>query len=208
MNRLMSAVVLGLALACIAGGPAEAGTASGGEYHAEAVSIGAPAPVFSLDAVVGQEFKRISLADYRGKWVVLFFYPNDFTFVCPTEIKGFNAALDEFGKRNAVVLGVSADSKYSHLAWIKRGDLGDLKFPLLSDFTKETAGRYGVLNRQDGAARRGLFIIDPKGTLQYVLIHNDDVGRSIEETLRVVDALQTGSLCPLGWKPGQKTISR
>lgn len=170
--------------------------------------VGEPAPDFTLEAVVGKEFKKVSLTDYRGKWVVLFFYPLDFTFVCPTEIKGFNQALDSFNKLNAVVLGGSVDSKFSHLAWIKRGDLGDLNYPLLSDFKKEVAGRYGILDEKEGAALRGLFIIDPDGILQYQLVHNLSVGRSVEETLRVLEALQTGELCPLGWHPGEKTLGK
>jgi alkyl hydroperoxide reductase subunit AhpC len=170
--------------------------------------VGEPAPDFTLDAVVGSEFKKVSLADYRGKWVVFFFYPLDFTFVCPTEIRGFNEKLDEFKKLNAVVLGASVDSKFSHLAWIKRGDLGDLNYPLLSDFKKEVAERYGILDKNEGTALRGLFIIDPDGVLQYQLVHNLSVGRSVEETLRVLEALQTGELCPLGWHPGQKTLGK
>jgi alkyl hydroperoxide reductase subunit AhpC len=170
--------------------------------------VGEPAPTFTLDAVVGSEFKKVSLTDYRGKWVVLFFYPLDFTFVCPTEIRGFNEKLDEFRKLNAVVLGASVDSKYSHLAWIKRGDLGSLNYPLLSDFKKEVAERYGILDEKEGVALRGLFIIDPDGVLQYQLVHNLSVGRSVEETLRVLEALQTGELCPIGWHPGQKTLGK
>ncbi|MBT0653723.1 peroxiredoxin [Geobacter luticola] len=170
--------------------------------------VGQPAPGFTLDAVINGEFKKVGLADYRGKWVVLFFYPNDFTFVCPTEIRGFNAALDTFRKLNAEVLGASVDSKYSHLAWIQRGDLGDLKYPLLADFKKEVATRYGILDEKEGEALRGLFIIDPNGILQYTLVHNLSVGRSVDETLRVLEALQTGELCPIGWKPGQKTLGK
>ena len=170
--------------------------------------VGEPAPSFTLEAVVDKEFKKISLADYRGKWVVLFFYPGDFTFVCPTEIKGFNAALDQFTGLNAVVLGGSVDSKFAHLAWIKRGDLGDLKFPLFADNKKETSMRYGILDEKEGVALRGLFIIDPNGTLQYQVVHGLSVGRSVEETLRVLEALQTDALCPLGWKPGDKTIKK
>jgi peroxiredoxin (alkyl hydroperoxide reductase subunit C) len=170
--------------------------------------VGEPAPDFTLDAVVGKEFKKINLADYRGKWVILFFYPLDFTFVCPTEIKGFNEHLKEFQKFNAVVLGASVDSKWSHKAWIERGDLGSLQFPLLSDFNKKTARRYGILDERDGVALRGLFIIDDKGTLQYESVNNLSVGRSIDETLRILEALQTGELCPINWKPGQKTLGK
>jgi len=170
--------------------------------------IGEQAPNFTLDAVVGKDFKKMSLTDFRGKWVVLFFYPFDFSFVCPTEIKGFNEKLDVFKKLNAVVLGASEDSKYSHLAWITRGDLGDLSYPLLSDFNKDVAKRYGILDKKEGVALRGLFIIDPNGVLQYQLVHNLSVGRSVEETLRVLEALQTGELCPLGWHPGVKTLGK
>lgn len=170
--------------------------------------VGEPAPGFTLDAVVGGEFKKISLADYRGKWVVLFFYPLDFTFVCPTEIRGFNAALPEFEKLNSVVLGASVDSVWSHKAWIAQGSLGKLQFPLLSDFKKETARSYGILDEREGVALRGLFIIDDKGVLQYESVNNLSVGRSVEETQRVLEALQTGELCPLNWKPGQKTLGK
>jgi alkyl hydroperoxide reductase subunit AhpC len=168
--------------------------------------VGSPAPLFTLDAVVKLEFKKVSLNDYQGKWVVLFFYPGDFTFVCPTEIKGFNKSLDEFTKANTVVLAVSVDSKYSHLAWLKSGALDKLEYPLLSDFSKQTSRAYGVLDRDTSSARRGLFIIDPKGVIQYRVVHSDKVGRSVDETLRVLKALQTEELCPLNWKPGDKTI--
>jgi peroxiredoxin (alkyl hydroperoxide reductase subunit C) len=174
--------------------------------------VGELAPGFALEALVGtekgKEFRRIALSEFRGRWVVLFFYPMDFTFVCPTEIKGFNAALDSFKKLNAVVLGASTDSKYSHLAWVQRGELGNLQFPLLSDLKKETAISYGCLDEKEGVALRALFIIDPDGVLQYQVVHNLDVGRSVDETLRVLEALQTGSLCPLGWHPGDKTIPK
>lgn len=173
---------------------------------AQAVEIGSPAPTFTLDAVVNSEFKKINLSDYRGKWVVLFFYPADFTFVCPTEIKGFNRALEEFKKANTEVLAASVDSKFSHLAWLKSGALDKLDYPLLSDFSKQTARAYGVLDEASSSARRGLFIIDPKGVIQHILIHNDKVGRSVDETLRVLKALQTEELCPINWKPGDKTI--
>ena len=170
--------------------------------------VGSPAPPFTLDAVVNLEFKQVSLHDYRGKWVVLFFYPGDFTFVCPTEIKGFNKALSDFTSANAVLLGVSVDSKYSHLAWIKSGALDKLEYPLLSDFSKQTAHAYGVLDEQNSYARRGLFIIDPSGVIQYRVVHSDKVGRSVDETLRVLKALQTEELCPINWRPGDKTIKK
>lgn len=176
------------------------------------VAVGKPAPEFKLEGVIGtepgKEFTTLALKDFRDKWLVLFFYPADFTLVCPTEIKGFNDSLDSFRRLNAEVVAVSTDSKWSHLAWIKRGDLGKLSYPLLADFNKETARAYGVLDAEKGVALRGLFIIDPKGILQYQVIHNQDVGRSVEETIRVLEALQSGGLCPLGWKPGQKTLGK
>jgi len=183
-----------------------------GAQNGDQAKVGQPAPDFSLDALVstqqGKEFKKISLDDYRGKWLVLFFYPADFTFVCPTEIRGFNEAQDSFKKLNAEVLGASTDSKYSHLAWVQRGDLGKLSFPLLSDIRKEAARDYGCLDEKEGVALRALYIIDPQGVLQYQVVHNMDVGRSVEETLRVLEALQTGGLCPLGWKHGEKTLGK
>lgn len=175
-------------------------------------TVGIPAPDFKLEGVVGtdpgKEFKTLTLKDYKDKWLVLFFYPADFTFVCPTEIKGFNDNIDSFRKLNAEVVAVSTDSKWSHLAWLKRGDLGTLRYPLLADFNKETARAYGVLDSEQGVALRGLFIIDPKGVIQYQVVHNLDVGRSVEETIRVLEALQSGGLCPLGWKPGQKNLGK
>ncbi len=153
---------------------------------AKQAKVGQPAPEFILDGVIGtesgKEFTTISLSDYSGKWLVLFFYPLDFTLVCPTEIKGFNEALPQFKKLGAEVLGVSVDSKFSHLAWIKRGDLGKLNYPLLSDIRREAAKQYGVLDEAEGIAQRGLFVIDPEGILQYQVVHNMDVGRSVEET--------------------------
>jgi len=186
--------------------------ASAPQQTPQIAKVGEPAPAFTLDALVGtekgKEFKKVSLSEFRGRWVVLFFYPMDFTFVCPTEIKGFNEALGQFKKLNAVVLGASTDSKYSHLAWVQRGDLGPLQFPLLSDLKKETAASYGCLDEKDGVALRALYIVDPDGVLQYQVVHNLDVGRSVDETLRVLEALQTGSLCPLNWHPGDKTIKK
>jgi peroxiredoxin 2/4 len=179
---------------------------------ASLAKVGRPAPDFALEALVsteqGKEFKKLALSEYRGKWVVLFFYPADFSFVCPTEIKGFGQAKEEFAKLNAVVLGASTDSKYSHLAWVQRGDVGQLKYPLLSDVKREAAESYGCLDEKEGTALRALYIIDPEGVLQYQVVHNQDVGRSVDETLRVLEALQTGAMCPLGWRPGQKTIQK
>jgi alkyl hydroperoxide reductase subunit AhpC len=169
--------------------------------------VGQKAPEFTLDAVVGTEFKKVSLSDYKGKWVVLFFYPLDFTFVCPTEIQEFSKRTDEFKKMNAQVLGCSVDSKHSHKAWIQ-GTLGQLNYPLLADMTRDMTRRYGALIEDAGFSTRATFIIDPEGVMQYALYHNTDVGRSVSETLRVLDALQTGDRCPVDWKKGEKTLGK
>jgi len=170
------------------------------------IQVGQEAPDFQLQGFEGDGFKEIRLSDYRGKWVVLFFYPLDFTFVCPTEIIAFNKKLSEFQKLGAVVLGASVDSVYSHKAWLR--ELGGLKYPLLSDITKEVSRNYGVLIEEKGIALRGLFIIDPNGVLRYHLVHELSVGRSVDETLRVLQALQTGENCPANWIPGQKTLGK
>lgn len=170
-----------------------------------AVQIGQQAPDFELDAVVGTEFKKIKLSDYRGKWVVLFFYPLDFTFVCPTEITGFAKRYEEFQKLNCEVIGGSVDSKFSHRAWIENG-LGKLPFPLVSDITKQVSRAYDILNEDTGFTFRATFIIDPQGKIRYILKHDNDIGRSIEELLRSVQALQTGALCAADWKPGQEFV--
>jgi peroxiredoxin (alkyl hydroperoxide reductase subunit C) len=168
--------------------------------------IGHPAPQFTTPAVVaGGDFKDISLSDFKGQWVVLFFYPLDFTFVCPTEILQFRDNLPKFKERNAVVLGASVDSVHSHKRWIK-DDLKELGFPLLGDVTKRLSRDYGVLIEDKGIATRGTFIIDPEGLVQYMGIHNLNVGRDANEILRVLTALQTGELCGAGWKPGDKFV--
>lgn len=171
------------------------------------IQVGQPAPEFSLQALVGDEFKTISLADFKEKkWVVFFFYPLDFTFVCPTEILEFNQRIQEFEKLNAVVLGASIDSVYSHKAWTQ--EIGKLSYPLLSDITQETARTYGILMEDKGYALRGLFIVDPEGILRYQVIHDLSIGRSADEILRVLSALQSGELCPASWKPGTKTLGK
>lgn len=169
--------------------------------------IGQPAPQFTCPAVLdGGEFKDVSLSDFKGKWVVLFFYPLDFTFVCPTEITQFRDHLKEFKDASAVVLGASIDSVHSHKRWLK-DDLGNLGYPLLSDVTKRLSRDYGVLMETAGIATRGTFIVDPEGVLQYAGIHNLNVGRDAKEILRVLRGLKTGELCQAGWKPGEKTLS-
>jgi peroxiredoxin (alkyl hydroperoxide reductase subunit C) len=169
--------------------------------------VGKKAPNFEMKAVSGdgQEFIKVKLDDYKGKWLVMFFYPLDFTFVCPTEITGYSKRVDEFKKLNAELLAVSTDSEYSHQAWIK-GDLGKINFPLASDFTKTVSRDFGVLVEEDGVALRGLFIIDPEGNVRYSVIHDLNIGRSVDETLRVLAALQTGGLCPIDWHPGEETL--
>jgi peroxiredoxin 2/4 len=164
------------------------------------------APQFTTDAVVdGGDFKKISLADYKGKWVCLFFYPLDFTFVCPTEITQFRDHLKDFRAAGAEVLGCSVDSVHSHKAWLKR-DLGDLGYPLLADLTHRVARDYGVLLEEKGIATRGTFIIDPEQKIQYMGIHNTAVGRDAKEILRVLQALQSGELCGAGWKKGDAPV--
>jgi alkyl hydroperoxide reductase subunit AhpC len=171
------------------------------------------APEFKGKAVMGHEFRDVSLSQLKGKWVVLFFYPLDFTFVCPTEIIDFSNKADDFKKLNAEVIGCSVDSHYTHLAWIntprKEGGLGEIKYPLLSDLNKDIARDYGVL-ADGGLALRGLFIINPKGQIVYEVVHDLAVGRNPDETLRVLAAFQqvekTGEVCPSSWTPGAKTM--
>jgi peroxiredoxin 2/4 len=169
--------------------------------------VGKKAPDFTAEAVVGDgEFKKISLSDYRGKWVVLFFYPADFTFICPTEITEFSKRDKEFKEANAVVLGASTDSKHSHKAWIKSG-LGQLAHALVADFNKTIARDYEALE-PDGVAQRATFLIDPNGIVQHASYNADLLGRSVSETLRLLQAAQTGERCPVEWKPGQKTLGK
>jgi len=174
--------------------------------------VGERAPDFTMKTTADIEKlqSKISLGDYRGKWLVLFFYPLDFTFVCPTEITALSDHYDEFLQMNADILGVSTDSVFSHRAWLKtprdQNGIEGTRYPLASDITKQISSDYGVLIEEEGIALRGLFIIDPDGVLQYAVIHNLNIGRSVEETLRVLDALQSGGLCPANWKPGQQTL--
>jgi len=174
--------------------------------------VGRPAPDFTLETANGdgKDFGKVSLSDYRGKWLILYFYPLDFTFVCPTEITALSEAHEVFKSLNAEVLGVSVDSKHSHRAWINTpkndNGLGQLNHPLGADITKQVARDYGVLIEEEGIALRGLFIIDPDGELKYQVVNHNDVGRSVDETLRVLQALQSGGLCPMNWKAGDKHL--
>lgn len=176
--------------------------------------VGKPAPVFEMASTKNLEQlnEPVRLQDYRGRWLVFFFYPADFTFVCPTEIRALSERYEEFQALNCDVLGCSVDSVYVHRAWIKTprdGELeglGPINDPLASDPTHQVARSYGVLDEVTGTALRGLFIIDPEGIVRYEVIHEDAVGRSVEETLRVLQALQSGGLCGAGWRPGDEHV--
>ncbi|MGL5080445.1 MAG: peroxiredoxin [Microcoleaceae cyanobacterium] len=181
----------------------------------ECIRVGLPAPDFTATAVVDQEFKTIKLSDYRGKYVVLFFYPLDFTFVCPTEVAAFSDRAEEFTKLNTQILGISVDSEFSHLAWIqsdrKQGGVGDLAYPLVSDLKKEISSAYNILDPEAGVALRGLFIIDKEGMIQHATINNLAFGRNVDEILRILQAIQyvqanPDEVCPVGWQPGDKTM--
>ncbi|MDQ5943433.1 MAG: peroxiredoxin 2/4 [Patescibacteria group bacterium] len=172
------------------------------------LKLNQPAPDFTVASYqkkLKDNYKEVSLKDYKGKWVILFFYPRDFTFVCPTEIKGFAKHHDEFKKNDAEILAASTDSVHSHRAWFEK-DLSEVEFPVLADTNHALSRAYEVLNEDNGEAERGTFIIDPKGLLRYVVISDSNVGRSVDETLRVLKALQTGGLCPIDWEPGQSNL--
>ncbi|HEX8070108.1 MAG TPA: peroxiredoxin [Pyrinomonadaceae bacterium] len=179
----------------------------------QSAKVGQPAPDFNMASTKNIEKlnENVQLSDYQGKWLVLLFYPLDFTFVCPTELTTFSDRYDDFEGIGAEVLGVSTDSVFSHRAWLQtprdKGGVEGLRYPLAADQTKEVSRAYGVLIEDQGVALRGLFVIDPEGTLRYAVIHDLNVGRSAEETLRVIQALQTGGLCQADWQPGQKTLS-
>ncbi|MFO0662624.1 MAG: peroxiredoxin [Polyangiaceae bacterium] len=179
----------------------------------ETAFIGKPAPLFAMPSTKNLKTleERISLSDYRGKWLVLLFYPLDFTFVCPTELTAFSDRQAEFAKEGAEILGVSTDSVFSHRAWIQlprdKGGLGDLGYPLASDMTREVSRAYGVLLEEAGHTLRGTFIIDPHGKLRYALVHDNDIGRSVDETLRSLQALKSGGLCAVNWKPGDANLA-
>ncbi|MEI6914678.1 MAG: peroxiredoxin [Armatimonadota bacterium] len=174
--------------------------------------VGEPAPKFDMPSTKNLEKldQNVSLDDYAGKWVILFFYPLDFTFVCPTEITALSDRLSEFTELGCEVIGCSTDSVYSHRAWINtpraQNGIEGCAYPLASDITKHVARDYGVLIKDKGIALRGLFIIDPNGVLRYSVVNDLNIGRSVDETLRVLQALQTGGLCPSDWKPGKALL--
>lgn len=170
------------------------------------LQIGNPAPEFTMEGYFKGDKKGYSLKDYKGKWVVLFFYPLDFTFVCPTELIELSKRHAEFEEVNARVLGVSVDSVYSHEAWLK--ELGDLNYPLLSDITKQVSYDYNVLLEDEGVSLRGAFVIDPDGVLKCYMVNDLAIGRSVDELIRLIRAFQTGDLCPVGWNNGDKTLGK
>jgi peroxiredoxin (alkyl hydroperoxide reductase subunit C) len=158
-------------------------------------------------AVVDQEFKIVKLSDYRGQYVVLFFYPLDFTFVCPTEIAEFGKLNKEFKDRDAQVLGISTDSEFVHLAWRQNHkDLNSLPFPMVADIKRELSGNLGIIDPAEGVAQRATYIVDPEGVVRFVMVTDLNVGRNVKEVIRVLDALQTDELCPCNWEKGKETI--
>jgi alkyl hydroperoxide reductase subunit AhpC len=169
------------------------------------MQVGKPAPDFRAMAYVAGSFKEVSLKDFSGKWVCLFFYPLDFTFVCPTEIKSFAQHEAQFKEQGCEVIGASTDSHHTHKAWFER-DLKDVKFPVLADTNHSVSKAYNVLLEDKGFSLRGTFLIDPKGILQWATVNALDVGRSVEEVLRTLQALKTGGLCPADWKAGQPNL--
>lgn len=175
--------------------------------------VGKQAPRFTMDAVLADKsFGKVSLEENmkQDKWTVLFFYPMDFTFVCPTEITAMSDRFDEFEDLDTEIVAVSTDTIHTHLAWINtaREDngLGELNYPLAADTNHMISREYGVLIEEEGIALRGLFIINPEGEMQYQTVFHNNIGRDVDETLRVLQALQTGGLCPANWRPGQKTL--
>ena len=169
--------------------------------------VGKKAPNFTMNACKGDgsSFEEVSLEDYRGKWLVMFFYPLNFTDVWPTELRAYSDRIEEFKDLNAEILSISVDSEHAHKAWIEEG-LGQVNYPMASDITKEVASDYGVLMEDEGIALRGLFIIDPEGIIRYSVVHGVNVGRSVDETIRVLKALETGGLTPADWQEGDDLL--
>jgi peroxiredoxin 2/4 len=175
--------------------------------------VGQPAPDFTLPSTKNIETlgEKISLSDYKGKWLILLFYPLDFTAVCPTELIAFSDRIEEINEIGAEVLGASTDSVHSHRAWLKtprdKNGIERLAYPLISDVAGKLARQYNILIEEANIALRGLYIINPAGILQYSVVHDINIGRSVDETLRVLQALQTGGFCTADWTPGQATMS-
>ncbi len=177
------------------------------------LTIGDKFPNFNLTAAVslekGKEFAEINNGTYKDKWLVVFFWPMDFTFICPTEIAEFGKRNRDFADRDAQVLGASTDSHYVHLAWRNaHPELKDLPFPMLADIKRELSSELGILHKQAGVALRATFIVDPEGTIRWVSVNDLSVGRNVDDTLRVLDALQSGELCPCNWEKGEETLGK
>lgn len=172
------------------------------------IQIGKPAPQFqNAVAYKKLDFTKVNLEDFKGDWLVLFFYPRDFTFICPTELREFAKYQDDFTKLNCKILACSTDSEWSHKNWFEK-DLPQVEYPIIADTTQRISEDYQVLNPNDGSSERGLFIIDPEGVLRYLLVSSGSVGRSVKETLRVLKALQSGDLCPVEWESGEETLGK
>jgi peroxiredoxin (alkyl hydroperoxide reductase subunit C) len=181
------------------------------ENETNMLTVGDKLPEFKLQAAVslekGKEFQEVTSASYPGKWTVLFLWPLDFTFVCPTEIAEFGKRTKDFADRDAQVLGASNDSHFVHLAWRKdHPDLRDLPFPMLADTKRELSTALGVLHKQDGIPLRATFVVDPQGIIRHVSVNDLSVGRNVDEVIRILDALQTDELCPCNWKKGDPTL--
>ncbi len=175
------------------------------------LGVGEKFPDFKLTATVslkkGEEFKEITNQDYRGKWKVYFFWPKDFTFVCPTEIAAFGKLNKEFADRDAQIFGGSTDSEFVHHAWrTHHADLKDLPFPMLADIKRDLTGQLGILDPEAGVAQRATYIVDPEGVIRFAYVTDLSVGRNPQEVLRVLDALQTDELCPCNWQKGEETL--
>ncbi|MDZ7637845.1 MAG: peroxiredoxin [Bryobacterales bacterium] len=175
------------------------------------IGVGHSFPAYSLEACVsleqGKEFKTIDNTDFAGKWQVIFFWPMDFTFVCPTEIAAFGKLTGDFADRDAQLLGASTDSHFVHHAWrTHHEDLKKLPFPMLADTKRELTAALGILDPNAGVAQRATYIVDPQGVVRFTMVTDLSVGRNPEEVLRVLDALQTDELCPCNWKKGEETI--
>jgi peroxiredoxin (alkyl hydroperoxide reductase subunit C) len=186
------------------------GTAT--ESQVTLAKVGQPAPDFNMPSTKNLETlaENVKLSDYKGKWLILLFYPLDFTFVCPTELISFSDRLDEFEGVGAEVVGVSTDSVHSHRAWLKtpkdKNGIEGVKYPIASDVGGKLSRAFNILVEDANIALRGLFIINPEGVLQYSVVHDLNIGRSVDETLRVLQGLQTGGLCSADWKPGQENL--
>ncbi|HVI71547.1 MAG TPA: peroxiredoxin [Pyrinomonadaceae bacterium] len=177
------------------------------------LTVGEKFPNFKLNAVVslekGKEFQEITESTHRGKWQVIFFWPMDFTFICPTEIAEFGKHNKDFTDRDAQVLGASTDTQFVHLAWRNNHpDLKALPYPMLADTKRELSSALGILHKEEGVALRATYIVDPEGVIRWVTANDLSVGRNVDETLRVLDALQTDELCPCNWKKGEKTLGK